>query len=118
MKNDSHHNLPRTAVISAIVILILAACSALNPSPREKELKDLERGIIETDTRTVDQCRYLGAVSGTADPRFFPEIYAVAKCKERARLHAAEIGATHIVWLYSHPSTAAALAYNCDDASD
>ena len=101
-----------------VVILFSSACSALNPSPRDQELKETEKGIIETDERTVDNCRYLGAVSGTADPRFIPEIYAVAKCKERARLHAAEIGATHIVWLYAHPSTAAALAYNCDDVPD
>ena len=90
----------------------------LNPSPREQELKEPKWGIVGTDERTVDHYRYLGAVSGTADPRFIPEIFAVAKCKERARLHAAEIGATHIVWLYSHPSVAAALAYDCDELPD
>lgn len=114
MRSNTLHKL----LFGTMVILIIGACSALNPSPREKELKELERGIIETDERTVDNCRYLGAVSGTADPRFIPEIYAVAKCKERARLHAAEIGATHIVWLYSHPSAAAALAYNCDEVAE
>ena len=96
-----------------LTITLLGAGCSFFLSADEREMRHLADQIEETDERTVTNCRYLGTVAGKVDPRTVPERHAIKTGRKLTRRHAAEIGATHIVWLYSHQSASAALAYDC-----
>jgi hypothetical protein len=99
-------------LLSAIILLVLCAC-ATNPIPNEKKLIEKEKHIMETDERVVQACYYLGSVKGTTNYGKTFSFYATWLCKKDARRQAAILGATHIVWLHTHPTAASALAYDC-----
>ncbi len=100
-------------MLSATILLVLCAC-ATNPIPNEKKIIEKEKHIIETDERMVQACYYLGSVKGTTNYGKTFSFYATWLCKKDARRQAAILGATHIVWLYTHPTAASALAYDCN----
>jgi len=83
-------------------------------SPREQRIKDVQRALIETDERVVKDCQYLGTVHGTVDVGNTLLFYSKERCRNKAKQNAAVLGATHIVWLYTHKTSAAALAYKCE----
>ena len=99
--------------LSATILLILCAC-ATNQIPDEKKIIEIEKNIIETDERQVQACYYLGSVNGTTNYGKTFAFYATWLCKKDARRQAAILKATHIVWLYTHPTAASALAYDCN----
>jgi hypothetical protein len=100
-------------LFSATLVLMLCAC-ATNPMPQEKKIIADEKNIIETDERLVQGCYYLGSVNGATNFGKTFSFYATWLCKKDARRQAAISGATHIVWLYTHPTAASALAYDCN----
>ena len=100
--------------ILLVVIIILLTTFSCALSPREKRIKEVERSLIETDERVVQGCQCLGTVQGTVDVGNTFLLFSNIKCKDKVRHSAAILGATHIVWLYTHKTSAAALAYKCE----
>jgi len=102
-------------ILLVVTIILLTAFScALFLSPREQRIKEVERSLIETDERVVQGCQCLGTVRGTVDVGNTFLLFSNIKCKDKVRHSAAILGATHIVWLYTHKTSAAALAYKCE----
>jgi len=96
-----------------IMLLTIFSC-ALFLSPREKRNKEVAQSLIETDERVVQGCQCLGTVQGTVDVGDTFLSFSKIRCKNKARHRAAILGATHIVWLHTHKTSAAALAYKCE----
>ncbi len=103
----------RIFILLVITIILLTAFSCAL-SPREKRIKEVERSLIETDERVVQGCQCLGTVQGTVDVGNTFLFFLKAKGKNEVKHRAAILGATHIVWLYIHKTSAAALAYKCE----
>ena len=103
----------RIFILLVITIILLTAFSCAL-SPREKRIKEVERSLIETDERVVQGCQCLGTVRGTVDVGNTFLLFSKSNCKNKAKHGAAILGATHIVWLYTHKTSAAALAYKCE----
>jgi len=70
--------------------------------------------LIETDERVVQGYECLGTVQGTVDVENSFLLFSKIKYKNEIKHGAAILGATHIVWLYTHKTSAAALAYKCE----
>jgi hypothetical protein len=105
----------RIFVLLVLTILLLNTFScAFFLSPREQRIKEMERSLIETDERIVQGCQCLGTVHGTVDVGNTFIFFSKIRCKNKAKRSAAVLGATHIVWLYTHKTSAAALAYKCE----
>jgi hypothetical protein len=103
----------RIFILSMVTIILLTTFSCAL-SPREQRIKEVERSLIETDERVVQGCQCLGTVYGTVDVGNTFLFFSKIKCKNKVKHGAATLGATHIVWLYTHKTTAAALAYKCE----
>jgi hypothetical protein len=101
----------KAAAFSAIFVLI-CSCTT-QPYQHEKKISEMEPTLIETDERLVQDCLYLGSVTGTTDFGKMFNLFAKSRCKKEARRQAATLGATHIVWLYAYRTSASALAYKC-----
>ena len=100
------------AFVFSVILLLIYSCTK-PPHRQEKKITQMERTLIETDERLVQDCQYLGAVTGTTDFSKRFESLAKSRCRNEARRQAATIGATHIVWLYAYKTSASALAYKC-----
>jgi hypothetical protein len=100
--------------IPLMVTIILLATFSCALSPKEKRIKEVEQSLIETDERVVQGCQCLGTVRGTIDVGNTFLLFSKSSCKNKAKHGAAILGATHIVWLYTHKTSAAALAYKCE----
>lgn len=100
-------------LVVTIILLTTFSC-ALFLSPREQKIKEVERSLIETDERVVQGCQCLGTVQGTVDVGNTFLLFSNSRCKSKVKHGAAILGATHIVWLYTHKTSAAALAYKCE----
>jgi len=100
--------------IPLMVTIILLTTFSCALSPREKRIKEVEQSLIETDERVVQGCQCLGTVRGTVDVGNTFLLFSKSSCKNKAKHGAAILGATHIVWLYTHKTSAAALAYKCE----
>ncbi|MDY6792869.1 MAG: hypothetical protein SWH54_16515 [Thermodesulfobacteriota bacterium] len=96
------------------IILCTTFSCTLFLSPKEKRIKETTQSLIETDERVVQGCRCLGTVQGTVDVGNIFLFFSKTRCKNKAKHNAAILGATHIVWLYIHQTSAAALAYKCE----
>ena len=100
-------------LVATIILLTTFSC-VLFLSPREQKIKEVQRALIETDERVVQGCQCLGTVQGTVDVGNTFLFYSKIRCKNKAKHNAAILGATHIVWLHTHKTSAAALAYKCE----
>ncbi len=100
--------------IPLMVTIILLTTFSCALSPREKRIKEVEQSLIETDERVVQGCQCLGTVRGTVDVGNTFLLFSKSSCKNKAKQGAAILGATHIVWLYTHKTSAEALAYKCE----
>lgn len=100
--------------VFSLWVLLMTAC-AHKPSPEEIRLDKAAQALIETDERLMKSCLYLGSVSvtGDANPMFAGR--ALRKTKDQVKRQAVVLEATHIVWLYTYDTTAAALAYRCPE---
>lgn len=94
------------------LVLIFTAC-AHKPSPEEAKLEEAAQKIIETDQKRMKDCQYLGSVTvtGKVNPMF--DQRGIRKTKEQVKRKAVLLEATHLVWLYTYDTTAAALVYSC-----
>ncbi len=102
-------------ILLVVTIILLTAFSCtLFLSPKEQRLKEVEQSLIETDERVVLGCQCLGTVQGTVDVGNTFLLFSKIRCKNKAKHNAAILGATHIVWLHTHKTSAAALAYKCE----
>ena len=105
----------RIFILLVILIILLTTFScAFFLSPREQRIKEVQRSLIETDERLVKGCQYLGTVQGTVDVGNTFIFFSKIRCKNRAKHSAAILGATHVVWLHTHKTSAVAMAYKCE----
>ena len=100
------------SILLVVIIMLLTNFScALFLSEREQSIKEIQRSLIETDDRIVKNCQYLGTVQGSVDVENTLLFFSQIRCKNRAKRSAALLGATHLVWLYVHKTSAVAMAY-------
>ncbi len=71
-------------------------------------------GYYSGAERIVKNCQYLGTVQGSVDVGNTLLFFSQIRCKNRAKRNAALLGATHIVWLHVHKTSAVAMAYKCE----
>lgn len=100
------------AILSVVLILQAFSCTTI-PEPENQHLEQLAQQLIETDERMVKNCKNLGSVSRTADMNKFFGYHLARRNIQLVKQQAAQLGATHIVWLYQYKNSAAALAYSC-----
>ncbi|MBT8352115.1 MAG: hypothetical protein KJO26_12910 [Deltaproteobacteria bacterium] len=101
-------------LLVVIIILLTNFSCALFLSEREQSIKEIQRSLIETDERIVKNCQYLGTVQGSVDVGNTLLFFSQIRCKNRAKRSAALLGATHLVWLHVHKTSAVAMAYKCE----
>jgi hypothetical protein len=105
----------RILILPVVTIVLITTLScALFLSPREQRIKEVQRSLIETDARLVKSCQFLGTVQGRVDVGNTLLFFSKIRCENRAKRSAALLGATHIVWLHTHKTSAAAMAYKCE----
>ena len=101
-------------LLVVMIILFTTFSCALFLSTREQRIKEVKRSLIETDERVVQSCQCLGTVRGMVDVGDISLLFSKYRCKNKVKNGAAILGATHIVWLYTHKTSAAALVYKCE----
>ncbi|MBT8356143.1 MAG: hypothetical protein KJO61_00080 [Deltaproteobacteria bacterium] len=104
----------KSILLAVIIILLTNSSCALFLSEREQSIKEIQRSLIETDERIVKNCQYLGTVQGSVDVGNTLLFFSQIRCKNRAKRSAALLGATHLVWLHVHKTSAVAMAYKCE----
>ena len=105
------HSVARMILTAALVISTFS-CTTI-PEPDNQYLDQQAQQLIETDERMVQNCRNLGSVSRSADMTKFLGIHLTKKNIQLIKRQAAQLGASHIVWLYQYKNSAAAMAYSC-----
>ena len=105
----------KISILLVVIIILLTAFSCtFFLSPKEQRIQEVQRSLIETDERVVQGCQYLGTVQGTVDVGNTFIFFSRIRCENRAKRSAAILGATHIVWVYAHKTSAVAMAYKCE----
>ncbi len=97
-----------------IIILLTSFSCTFFLSAKEQRLIEAQRSLIETDERLIQGCQYLGTVQGRVDVGNTFIFFSKIRCENRAKRSAAILGATHIVWLHKHKTSAVAMAYKCE----
>jgi hypothetical protein len=100
-------NLKGTAVLIKKLIwissiLFIAACAKTIPA-----VKIAEEPMVQ-------DCAYIATLSETTDPGRRLDNYRPSEHQDEVLERAANLGATHIVWLYDFRIGSAAVAYRCD----
>ena len=62
----------------------------------------------------VQDCAYVATLSETADPGRYLDNYRPSEHQAEVLERAANLGATHVVWVYDFRIGSAAVAYRCD----
>ena len=62
----------------------------------------------------VQDCEYVATLSETTDPGKFFYNYLPQESQDKILTRAANLRATHIVWVYDYRVGSAAVAYRCD----
>jgi hypothetical protein len=62
----------------------------------------------------VQDCEYVATLSETTDPGKFFYNYLPQESQDKILMRAANLRATHIVWVYDYRVGSAAVAYRCD----
>jgi hypothetical protein len=83
-------------------ILFIAACAKTIPA-----VKIAEEPMVQ-------DCAYIATLSETTDPGRRLDNYRPSEHQDEVLERAANLGATHIVWLYDFRIGSAAVAYRCD----
>jgi hypothetical protein len=89
-------------LIWIISIIFLAACAKTIPA-----VKIAEEPMVQ-------DCTYLATLSEMTDPGRRLDNYRPAEHQDEVLERAANLGATHIVWVYDFRIGSAAVAYRCD----
>jgi len=103
----------RISILLVVIILLTAFSCTFFLSPKEQRIQEVQESLIETDERVVRGCQYLGTVQGRVDVGNTFIFFSKIRCENRAKRNAAILGATHIVWLHKHKTSAVAMAYKC-----
>jgi tRNA G18 (ribose-2'-O)-methylase SpoU len=99
-------------ILTAALIMSSFSCTTI-PEPDDQYLDQQAQQLVETDERMVQNCINLGSVSRSADMTKFLGIHLTKRNIQLVKRQAAQLGATHIIWLYQYKNSAAALAYSC-----
>ena len=89
----------------AILSMLLAGCVYMD----QRKLAHIQ----ETDRRMVAGCASLGVLSETTDAGNPFTFYAEQRMLVNIKQRAAQLGATHIVWLHKTSQSASAEAFRC-----
>ena len=89
-------------LICIISIIFLAACAKTIPA-----VKIAEEPMVQ-------DCAYLATLSEMTDPGRRLDNYRPPEHQDEILERAANLGATHIVWVYDFRIGSAAVAYRCD----
>ncbi|GAG00998.1 unnamed protein product [marine sediment metagenome] len=84
-----------------ISALFIAACTQTLPAVKVAE------------EEMVQDCEYVATISETADPGRILDNYRPTEHQDEALQRAANLGATHIVWVYDYRIGSAGMAYRC-----
>ena len=103
----SFENLKSTAALKKMLmgiscILFLAACAKTIPAVKVAE------------EPMVQDCAYVATLSETSDPGRKLDNLRPPEHQDEVLERAANLGATHIVWVYDFRIGSAAVAYRCD----
>ena len=85
-----------------IIVLLMAACMQTLPA-----VKVAEESMVQ-------DCERIAALSESTDPGRILDNYRPTDHQEEILRRAANLGATHIVWVYDYRIGSAAVAYRCD----
>ena len=72
--------------------------------------------LFVAEEKMVQDCQYLDTISETSDPGKFVTSYQFVKYYDgelKVLERADNMNATHIVWMYNHPTGSSASAYRC-----
>lgn len=106
---------PLSIALFCSALMLQAASCATVPDPETQHLDQLAQQLVVTDERMVQTCKNLGSVSRSADIQQLFGYHLESRNIQAIKRQAAQLGATHIVWLYRYKSSAAAMAYSCRD---
>jgi hypothetical protein len=62
----------------------------------------------------VKDCEFVATISETTDPGRILDNYRPPQHQNKVLQRAANLGATHIVWVYDYRMGSSAIAYRCD----
>ncbi|MCJ8499694.1 hypothetical protein [Desulfatitalea alkaliphila] len=91
-----------TFLLFIIALLLPAGCAAVRGT-----------GLVDSSPAMVAECRFLGMVTETADAGQVSVFWARRSMLRAVTNRAAQLGATHLVWLHRTDNSAAAQAYHC-----
>ena len=89
-------------LIWIIMAIFTAACMKTIPA-----VKVAEESMVRN-------CEYVATLSETTDPGKLFYNYLPKESQDKILIRAANLRATHVVWVYDHPMGSAAVAYRCD----
>jgi len=89
-------------LVMIIGALYLAACAKTIPAVKVAE------------EPMVQDCEYVDTISETTDPGRRLDNYRSSEHQNKILMRAANLGATHIVWVYDYRIGSAAVAYRCN----
>jgi hypothetical protein len=89
-------------LIWIILALFAAACAKTIPA-----VKVAEESMVQN-------CEYVATLSETNDPGRVFYNYLPPEAQDKILMRAANLRATHIIWIYDYQVGAAAVAYRCD----
>ena len=85
-----------------IIVLLMAACMQTLPA-----VKVAEESMVQ-------DCERIATLSENTDPGRVLENYRPPDHQDEILRRAANLGATHIVWVYDYRIGSAGVAYRCD----
>ena len=85
-----------------ISALFFAACTQTLPAVKVAE------------EEMVQDCQYVATISETTDPGRILDNYRPTEHQDETLQRAANLGATHIVWVYDYRIGSAGIAYRCE----
>lgn len=102
IKNFKVAIFPMKKLLWIISALCIAACTKTIPAVKVAE------------EPMVQGCEIVATISETTDPGRPLDNYRPSEHQDRVLERAANLGATHIVWVYDYRMGSAAVAYRCD----
>jgi hypothetical protein len=89
-------------LILIIMAMFIGACAKTIPA-----VKIAEESMVQN-------CEYVATLSETTDPGKFFYNYLPQESQDKILVRAANLRATHVVWVYDYRVGSAAVAYRCD----
>ncbi len=102
IKNFKGPVFPMKKLLWIFSAFYIAACTKTIPA-----VKVAEESMVQG-------CEIVATISETTDPGRPLDNYRPAEHEDRVLERAANLGATHIVWVYDYRMGSAAVAYRCD----